>query len=41
MRVWQEIQMNRVWSGAEVLDAKVGERDPEKLDELHRYQQRP
>jgi hypothetical protein len=33
--------MDGIGRGTEVLDAKVGERDPEKLDELDGYQERP
>ena len=41
MRVGEEIQMDRVWSDARVLDAQVTENDPQKLDELYRYKKRP
>jgi hypothetical protein len=35
MRVGEEIQVDRVWSDARVLDAQIGEYDPQKLDELY------
>lgn len=33
--------MNGIGCSAKVLDAEVGENDPEQLDELNRYQQWP
>src|SRR4029078_8029223 len=39
--VGQEIEMYGVRRDAGPLDSQVGEENPEQLDELHRYQQRP
>jgi hypothetical protein len=33
--------MDGVGSDARVLDAEVGENDPQQLDELYRYEKRP
>jgi hypothetical protein len=41
MRIRKEIQMDGIGCDAEVLDAEVRENDPEQLNELNRYQQRP
>ena len=41
LRIRKEIQMHSIGRNAKVLDAEVGQNDPEQLDELNRYQQRP
>jgi hypothetical protein len=38
MRIRKEIQMHGIGCNAKVLDAEVGENDPEELNELNRYQ---
>jgi hypothetical protein len=41
VRVGKEIEMDGIGCDARVLDAKVGEYDPEQLDELNRNEKRP
>jgi len=41
VRVGEEVQMDGVRSDARMLDAEVGENDPQQLDELYRYEKRP
>jgi len=41
VRIRKEIQMHGIGCNAIVLDTEVGENDPEQLNELNRYQQRP
>jgi hypothetical protein len=41
VRIRKEVQMHGTGRNAKVLDAEVGKNDPEQLNELNRYQQRP
>jgi hypothetical protein len=38
VRIGKEVQVNGVGSRAKMLDAEVGEDDPEELDQLNRYE---
>jgi hypothetical protein len=41
MGVREEIQMDLIRSGADVFYSQIGEQNPEKLNRLHRDQERP